>query len=123
MNKNILDSVDDKVKLLLSDIVSEDMDGNPITFSYLSEGGPAIDTWTMKRQPRKWMEEYLRVVTKGRKVRWQTSREVDHTGGDLVRIWTEDLAGSWLEDDCDFLVWASPDGTVGEDFVKFLTWD
>jgi hypothetical protein len=110
----------DTVQLLLDDAVSEDLDGRAITFSYLSEGGPTLDSRTMKRDPRKWMEEYLRVV-RSRKVRWQTSREIDPTGGDLVRIWTEDLAGSFLEDDCDFLVWASPDETVGEDFVKFLS--
>lgn len=111
----------DMVQLLLDDKVSDGLDGSPIKFSYLSDGGPAIDVQTMKREPRKWMEEYLKVLMRGRKVQWQTSREVDSTGGDLVRIWTEDLSGTFLEDDCDFVVWASPDETVGEDFVKFLS--
>lgn len=117
MNKNILDSVDDKVKLLLSDIVGEDMEDNPIRFRYLKQQG------NLNMSPRRWLGEYLKIVQAGVCVRWQTSREVDPTGGDEVRIWTEDLEGTSLEDHCDFQVWDYPDGTVGEDFVKFLTWD
>lgn len=116
MNKNILDSAADKVNLLLSDIVSEDMDGDPIRFRYLKEQG------NLGMPPRRWLGEYLKIVESGISVRWQTSREVDPTGGDEVRIWTEDLKGTSLEKVWDFLVWDYPDGTVGEDFVKFISW-
>lgn len=110
----------DTVQLLLDETVSEDM-GQPVTLSYLTEGGPALEARTMKKPIRTWLREYLTIVMAGSKVRWQTSREVDPTGGDLVRIWTEDLKGTSLEDDCDFLVWSGPDDTIGEDFVRFLS--
>lgn len=117
MNKNILGLVSDKVKLLLSEIVSEDVDGDPIRFRYLKVQG------NLNVPPRRWLGEYLKIVESGVSVRWQTSREVDPNGGDEVRIWTEDLKGTTLEKDCDFLVWDYPDGTVGEDFVDFLSWN
>lgn len=117
MNKNILDSAEDKVQLLLSDIVSEDIDGDPIRFRYLKQQG------NLNMTPRRWLGEYLKIMQSGVVVRWQTSREVDPTGGDEVRIWTEDLNGTSLNKECDFTVWDYPDGTLGEDFVKFLTWD
>lgn len=96
------------------------IDGEPVTLSYLEEGGPGDGTWTMRKPLRQWLAEYLKVVQE-RGVQWQTSKEIDETGGDLVRIWTEDLVGTPLEDDCDFVVWQTPDDTVGEDFVKFLS--
>lgn len=107
------------VDLLLKDTVSES-DGEPITLSYLKDGGPGETTRTMRKPLRKWLEEYIAVV-KTRNVQWQTTKEVDPSGGDLVRIWTEDLKGTSLEDDCDFIVWQMPDDTIGEDFVKFLS--
>lgn len=107
------------VDLLLNETVSES-DGEPITLSYLKDGGPGETTRTMRKPVRQWLEEYIAV--KARKVvRWQTTKEVDPSGGDLVRIWTEDLVGTPLSDDCDFLVWQMPDDTIGEDFVKFLS--
>jgi hypothetical protein len=104
------------VELLLNETVTETGDGDALTISYLAEGGP----FTMKREPAQWLSEYLAVV-KTQNVQWQTSKEIDETGGDLVRIWTEDLADTSLADDCDFVVWADPDATLGEDFVRFLS--
>lgn len=96
------------------------IDDEPVSLSYLEEGGPGEETRTMRKPIRQWLTEYLKVVQE-RGVQWQTSKEIDETGGDLVRIWTEDLVGTPLEDDCDFVVWQTPDDTVGEDFVKFLS--
>lgn len=110
---------DTMVDLLLKDTVGES-DGEPITLAYLKDGGPGEETRTMRTPLRKWLAEYI-AVARERKVLWQTSKEVDSTGGDLVRIWTADLAGTSLADDCDFVVWQMPDDTIGEDFVKFLS--
>lgn len=106
--------------LLLDEIVTES-DGSSITLSYLKEGGLGSELRTMKKSLRRWVQEYLTIVMAGTTVRWNTSKEVDPTGGDRVRIWTEDLKGTSLEDDCDFIVWQMPDDTVGEDFIKFLS--
>jgi len=108
------------IELLLNETVTETGDGDALKISYLAEGGPGAATLTMKREPAQWLSEYLAVV-KTRTVQWQTSKEMDETGGDLVRIWTEDLDDTSLADDCDFVVWAEPDATIGEDFVKFLS--
>jgi hypothetical protein len=105
------------LELLLDETVTETGDGEPLTLSYLVDGGPR----TMKKPLRRWLQEYLLIRLTGHKVGWLTSTEVDETGGDLVRIWTNDLADTSLADDCDFLVWQMPDDTVGEDFVKLLS--
>lgn len=96
------------------------LDDEPVGFVYLQEGGPGSEVRTMKREPEEWIAEYL-PIAKERQVRWQTSKEIDETGGDLVRIWTDDLEDTSLADDCDFVVWADPDATIGEDFVRFLS--
>jgi hypothetical protein len=108
------------INKLLEETVSLDLDDEPVTVAYLEEGGPGEETRTMRTPIRKWLVEYL-AIARERNVRWHTTKEADSTGGDLVRIWTEDLAGTSLADDCDFLVWADPDATLGEDFVKFLS--
>jgi hypothetical protein len=104
---------------LIKATVTENGDGEALTISYLAEGGEG-ETILMKREPIQWLAEYMGIV-QTRNVQWQTSQEIDETGGDLVRIWTEDLAGTSLADDCDFTVWSMPDDTVGEDFVNFLS--
>lgn len=96
------------------------LDDEPVYLSYLKEGGPGETVRTMRKPLEKWLAEYIRVV-KTRKVQWMTTKEVDPSGGDLVRIWTTDLAGTSLADDCDFIVWQMPDDTLGEDFVRFLS--
>lgn len=107
-------------QFLIDEVVSES-DDEPVTLAYLAEGGPVAEARTMKKPLRRWVQEYLAVLLAGTKVRWHTTKEVDPTGGDIVRIWTDDLQGTSLEDDCDFLVWQMPDDTIGEDFVKFLS--
>jgi hypothetical protein len=107
------------IELLLNETVSH-LESGPVTLAYLQEGGLVAELQTMLREPEEWLEEYLAIV-KTRNVQWQTSKEIDETGGDIVRIWTEDLADTSLADDCDFVVWADPDATLGEDFVRFLS--
>lgn len=104
---------------LLNKTVGHLEDG-PVTFRYLKEGGPGEAIRVMQKDPAAWMAEYL-TISKTRNVRWQTGREIDSTGGDLVRIWTEDLKGTPLQHDCDFVVWSDPDSEIGEDFVDFFS--
>ena len=112
-----------KTQKMINDILNRQV-------SYLAEGEHSLNIAylkdsayaerTMKRSLRGWIKEYLTIKAK-RKVKWRSRKKIDPTGGDLVRIWTEDLKGTSLESDCDFLVWAFPEDTVGRDFSRFLS--
>lgn len=105
----------------INDILKHEVssiDDDPITIDYLKNC--AYSDRLMTRSLRGWLKEYLAIKAK-RQVAWRSRKKVDPTGGDLVRIWTEDLKGTKLEDDCDFVVWQMPDDTVGKDFARFLT--
>jgi len=107
-----------KIDGILEEIVTDSEIDCDITLSYLWDD--PYGERLMKRKPRRWAAEYMEILKK-RKVKWRTSKKVDPTGGDQVRIWTEDLKGTALADDCDFSVWAMPDDTLGRDFKKFLS--
>lgn len=106
-----------EISRILDEIVTESEMDLEVTLSYLNDATYAERP--MKKPVRRWLKEYLEIAKK-RKVKWKTRKSVDPTGGDQVRIWTEDLKGTILAEDCDFSVWQMPDDTLGRDFVKFL---
>lgn len=102
---------------ILKRAISVDLDDEPVTLGYVKDG-PAEQP--MIRSLRGWLKDYLSIKAK-RKVKWKSRKKIDPNGGDLVRIWTEDLKGTVLEDDCDWIVWQTPDDTIGRDIAKFLS--
>lgn len=107
-----------KIDEILEEIVTDSEIDCDITLEYLYND--CYGERLMKRKPRRWAADYMEILKK-RRVTWKTRKKVDPSGGDQVRIWTEDLKGTPLANDCDFVVWAMPDDTLGRDFKKFLS--